>query len=255
MLCSGSDQGQEEEQGVERGSHHKSKRLVGRVSLPAHYVQPCLVFVWRHIVASLHCNKPASDCRYPAVYVFKHDNLRNDKFKELREELKDTSRSASLSSKPFRGHSSSARQGNQRGGTGLTNSKLCLEERCRRLQSCIRVHTCLSPPVYLYRQLLPQHRPIADFNPLQQSRHSWEPHNAQSLLTPITAGHPGYGADPLCSALLTALHADHAATLLCVQPLSAPCTMLVHCRSTRCPALLQVLHGQHPRPAGGHGQD
>eukprot|EP00891_Asterochloris_glomerata_P008702 jgi/Astpho2/8702/e_gw1.00128.58.1_t len=29
---------------------------------------------------------------YPAVYVFKHDNLRNDRFKELREELKDTSR-------------------------------------------------------------------------------------------------------------------------------------------------------------------
>lgn len=35
LLCSGSDQGQEEEQGVERGSHHNSKELIGRVSLPA----------------------------------------------------------------------------------------------------------------------------------------------------------------------------------------------------------------------------
>ena len=63
-------------------------------------MQPCPVHPWRHLVGSLHCNKPASDCRYPAVYVFKHDNLRNDKFKELREELKDTSRSASLKAIP-----------------------------------------------------------------------------------------------------------------------------------------------------------
>ena len=31
-------------------------------------------------------------CRFPAIYVLKYQNMRNDKFKELREELKDSSK-------------------------------------------------------------------------------------------------------------------------------------------------------------------
>lgn len=33
-------------------------------------------------------------CSYPYVYVFKHSNMRNDKFKDLREELVESSRCA-----------------------------------------------------------------------------------------------------------------------------------------------------------------
>jgi hypothetical protein len=31
-------------------------------------------------------------CRYPSVCVFRHHNLRNELFKDLREQLKDTSK-------------------------------------------------------------------------------------------------------------------------------------------------------------------
>lgn len=36
-------------------------------------------------------------CRYPSIYLFKFYNMRNEKFKELRDELKENSRCVSAS--------------------------------------------------------------------------------------------------------------------------------------------------------------
>ena len=42
-----------------------------------------------HPIALLTSRMPH---RYPSIYVLRYRNMRNDKFKELREELKDSSK-------------------------------------------------------------------------------------------------------------------------------------------------------------------
>ena len=82
--CSDAVKGEKEDQGVERRSNNHGQKLCGHVCCLA-LLSFCLL---------LQCISEATllCCSFPAIYVLKYQNMRNDKFKELREELRDSSK-------------------------------------------------------------------------------------------------------------------------------------------------------------------
>ena len=71
---------------MEGRSDKHGQKLCGHVCLSALLSFCTLLQCMSEAVALLLC------CSFPAIYVLKYQNMRNDKFKELREELRDSSK-------------------------------------------------------------------------------------------------------------------------------------------------------------------
>ena len=86
---------EEEDTRVARRPDRHSQKAARRVRLSSASVTPehRLHRGDRH---SIKANVSQPVCRYPYVYLFKYQNMRNDKFKELREQVQENSKYAHL---------------------------------------------------------------------------------------------------------------------------------------------------------------